>query len=158
MRTWTFVFGALKIVESYGQLSRLPEMNESWKEQRGNNNINALHIFVLHQISLLTFSKAKANTMHINTNPLHPWEPTKTWLTKTAVHFPLTSLRNGSHYQILEKFQGGSFSVQKFILQILGLCRGLFLDVFQKNCNIIFQNKGWGSKPFGFFPKIHLIW
>ena len=40
-----------------------------------------------------------------------------------------------------EKFQrgGGSFSIQKFILQILDLYIGLFRTFSEKNCTIILQ-------------------
>ena len=39
--------------------------------------------------------------------------------------------------------KGGAFSIRKFILQILGLHLGLFLDVFLMNmCNIIFRKGG----------------
>ena len=58
-----------------------------------------------------------------------------------------TPLREGSRYQIgcffCKSARGGSFSIQKSILQILSLYIGLFLDVLQKNCNIIFQK--WGG-------------
>ena len=49
-----------------------------------------------------------------------------------------------------EKFQrcgaGGSFSIQKFILQILNLSKGLFLDVFRKKLQYNFPKMG-GQMP-----------
>ena len=41
---------------------------------------------------------------------------------------------------------GVSFSIQKFILQIFDLYKGPSLDVFRKNCNIIFRKWGEGVK------------
>ena len=54
-----------------------------------------------------------------------------------------------------EKLQGGgSFSIQKFILQILDLYKGPFLNVFRKKLQFNFPKiKGGGRRPFGIFLK-----
>ena len=56
-----------------------------------------------------------------------------------------------------EKFQrcgaGGSFSIQKFILQILNLSKGLFLDVFRKKLQYNFLKMRGGSKAVWNFPE-----
>ena len=63
-----------------------------------------------------------------------------------------------------EKFQReggrGTFSIQKFILEILDLHIRLFSDVFRKKLQHNFPiMRGWGVKGrLEFFPKIHPFW
>ena len=56
-----------------------------------------------------------------------------------------------------EKF--GSFSIKKFMLQILGLSAGLFEDEIERNLQLDFPKmRGGGQPPFGTFPKIQPFW
>ena len=56
-----------------------------------------------------------------------------------------------------EKF--GSFSIKKFMLQILGLSAGLFEDEIERILQLDFPKMREGGQPqFGTFPKIHLFW
>ena len=60
-----------------------------------------------------------------------------------------------------EKFQrgGGSFSIQKFILQIFAIIDDTSVMNFRKNLQYNFpKNEGGGQWPFGTFPKIHPFW
>ena len=60
-----------------------------------------------------------------------------------------------------EKFQrgGGSFSIQKFILQIFAIIDDTSVMNFRKNLQCNFpKNEGGGQWPFGTFPKIHPFW
>ena len=60
-----------------------------------------------------------------------------------------------------ENFRGGrgSFSIQKFMLQILDLSIGLFSDVFRIKLEHDFPKmSGRGQRPFGIFPKIQPFW
>ena len=56
--------------------------------------------------------------------------------------------------------EGGSFSIQKFILQILDLYKGFFSGLFPK----IYLQYSFskmtveGQRLFGIFPKIRPIW
>ena len=47
-----------------------------------------------------------------------------------------------------------TFSVQKFMWQILDLNIGLFSDVFRKNCNIFFRKWGGVKGRMEFFQKL----
>ena len=54
---------------------------------------------------------------------------------------------------------GGSFSIEKFVLQILGLYKRLLFRRFPKQIAIEFSEyEVGGPGPFGIFPKIHPIW
>ena len=60
-----------------------------------------------------------------------------------------------------EKFQrgGGSFSIQKFILQIFAIIDDTSVMNFRKKLQYNFlKNEGGGQLPFGTFPKIHPFW
>ena len=74
-----------------------------------------------------------------------------------------TFLRDGSRYHIkwilgkVPKGGGASFSIQKFILQILDFLLRAFSDAFQKNAIWFSENEGGGSKADrNFFRKF--IW
>ena len=57
-----------------------------------------------------------------------------------------------------EKFQkgGGSFSIQKFILQIFAIIDDTLVMNFRKNLQYDFpKNEGGGQRPFGTFLKIN---
>ena len=57
-----------------------------------------------------------------------------------------------------ETFQrGGSFSIQKFILQILDLYKGLEKG-FLKKMQYDYSKLRGGHRPCGIFPKIHPFW
>ena len=54
---------------------------------------------------------------------------------------------------------GGSFSIQKFILQIFAIIDDTLVMNFRKNLQYDFpKNEGGGQRPFGTFPKIHPFW
>ena len=55
---------------------------------------------------------------------------------------------------------GGSFSMKKFILKILGLYTGLYGGFFGKKLQFDFPKMrgGGDQRPFGIFPKIHPFW
>ena len=61
-----------------------------------------------------------------------------------------------------EKFQGGggSFSIQKFILQIFAIIDNTSVMNFGKKLQYNFPKmRGVGGQtPFGTFPKIHPFW
>ena len=62
-----------------------------------------------------------------------------------------------------EKFRrgggGGSFSIQKFILQIFAIIDDTSVMNFRKNLQHSFPKmRGGGQRPFGTFPKIHPFW
>ena len=63
-----------------------------------------------------------------------------------------------------EKFRrggggGGSFSIQKFILQIFAIIDDTSVMNFGKNLQYDFTKmRGGGQMPFGSFPKIHPFW
>ena len=55
---------------------------------------------------------------------------------------------------------GGSFSIQKFILQIFAIIDDTLVMNFRKNLQYDFPKNegGGGQRPFGTFPKIHPLW
>ena len=53
---------------------------------------------------------------------------------------------------------GGSFSIQKFIIQVLDLYKGLFFGHFPKKMQYNFPKMRGGRRPFGIVLKIHPIW
>ena len=54
----------------------------------------------------------------------------------------------------------GSFSIQKFILQIFAIIDDTSVMNFRKNLQYNFPKMrgGGGQRPFGTFPKIHPFW
>ena len=64
-------------------------------------------------------------------------------------------LRDGSRMNFRKSSRGGgSFSIQKFILQILDLYRAFFRTFSEKNCNtFFFQKWGGGGRRLEFFRK-----
>ena len=51
---------------------------------------------------------------------------------------------------------GGSFSIQKFMLQIFAIIDDTSVMNFRKNLQHNFPKmRGGGQRPFGTFPKIH---
>ena len=63
----------------------------------------------------------------------------------------MKGVREGLRYQIgwifkkVPKGGWGSFWIQRIILQILDLYKGLFLTYSEKNCNMIFRKWGGGG-------------
>ena len=60
-----------------------------------------------------------------------------------------------------EKFQrgGGSFSIQKFMLQIFAILDDTSVMNFGKNLQHNFPKmRGGGQRPFGTVPKIYPFW
>ena len=54
---------------------------------------------------------------------------------------------------------GGSFPIQKFMLQIFAIIKGTSVMNFGTNPQHDFPKmRGGGQRPFGTFPKIHPFW
>ena len=55
---------------------------------------------------------------------------------------------------------GGSFSIQKFMLQIFAIIDDTSVMNFRKKLQHNFPKMrgGGGQRPFGTFPKIHPFW
>ena len=63
--------------------------------------------------------------------------------------------------EFLEKFQkgGGSFPIQKFMLQIFAIINASSVMYSGKKAQHDFPKmRGGGQRPFGTFPKIHPFW
>ena len=55
--------------------------------------------------------------------------------------------------------RGGSFPIQKFMLQIFAIIKGTSVMNFGTNPQHDFlKMRGGGQRPFGTFPKIHPFW
>ena len=106
-------------------------------------------IAFLHQSSLNSVSSVSGGSLVSSINSVNNMNSVKSVSSVRSVECEsvnsvssgFSGLRDGSRYQtdeFSEKFErgGGSFSIQKFRLQILDLYKGLFSDVFRKKITI----------------------
>ena len=67
--------------------------------------------------------------------------------------------QNGWIFGKVPRGGGGSFSIQKFMLQIFAIIDDTSVMNFRKNLQHNFPKmRGGGQRPFGTFPKIHPFW